>query len=100
MVLGGETEHTLRRIVKYGDGWLPRAMKPSMIREGMAKLQRLAEEAGRDPASISVSAFSPPSKQEVIEEYKDMAVERVILWVPPKDENDTLRRLDRYVDWM
>ena len=100
MVLGGETDYTLRRIVQYGDGWLPRAIRPAMVLEGIEKLHRFAQQAGRDPATISVSVFSPPAKQEVVAQYADAAVDRVILWVPPKGEDDTLRRLDRYVGWM
>ena len=54
------------------------------------------EEADRDPDTISVSAFAPPAKDEVINGFRDTGVERVILMVPPQDADDTLRRLDRY----
>ena len=100
MVLGGETDHTLKRIVRYADGWLPRAMRPQIVTEGMQRLRRFAEEAGRDPASISVSAFAPPAKDEVIEGFREAGVERVILMVPPQDADATLRRLDRYAGWV
>jgi probable F420-dependent oxidoreductase len=100
LILGGETEHTLRRIVRQGDGWLPRAMKPEVVIEGMVKLARFAEEAGRDPATISVSVFAPPPKDRVIHQFRDTTVDRVILMVPPQDESSTLARLDRYAAWV
>ena len=100
LLLGGETDHTLRRIVRQADGWLPRAMKPEVVIEGMAKLTRFAEEAGRDPASISVSVFAPPPKDIVVNQFRDTTVERVILMVPPQDEAKTLARLDRYAAWV
>ena len=100
LILGGETDYTLRRIVRVADGWLPRAMKPEIVTDGMAKLRRFAEQAGRDPDSISVSAFAPPPKDEVVSGFRDTGVERVILMVPPRDEDDTLRRLDRYAAWV
>ena len=100
VVLGGETDFTLRRIVRLADGWLPRAMRPEVVIQGMQKLQRFAREAGRDPDSISVSAFAPPAKQEVIDSFRDTAVQRVILMLPPQDEDATLRRMDRYAAWV
>ncbi len=100
MVLGGETDHTLRRIVRVADGWLPRAMRPEIVHEGMAKLRQFARDAGRDPDSISVSAFAPPPREAVVEGFRDTGVERVILMVPPRDTDDTLRRMDRYAAWV
>ena len=100
MVLGGETDHTLRRIVRVADGWLPRAMRPEIVHEGLAKLRQFARDAGRDPDSISVSAFAPPPREAVVEGFRDTGVERVILMVPPRDTDDTLRRMDRYAAWV
>jgi probable F420-dependent oxidoreductase len=100
MVLGGETDHTLKRIVKYADGWLPRAIKPERVLDGMNRLKVFAEEAGRDPDSISVSVFAPPPKDDVVARFRDTTVERVILMVPPRNEAETLSRLDRYANWV
>ncbi len=100
LILGGETDHTLKRIVRLGDGWLPRAMNPERVIAGMEKLQRFAEEAGRYPATISVSVFAPPPKDDVINRFRETAAERVILMVPPQDADATLRRLDRYANWV
>lgn len=100
LILGGETDHTLKRIVRLGDGWLPRAMNPERVIVGMEKLQRFAEEAGRDPATISVSVFAPPPKDDVINRFRETAAERVILMIPPQDADATLRRLDRYATWV
>ena len=96
MVLGGETIHTLRRIVRVGNGWLPRAVDVEAVLDGLVTLDRLAEEAGRDPATISVSPFAPPPRDEVIARFRDTRVESVILMLPPEERDDTLRRMDRY----
>ena len=96
MYLGGETDHTLRRIVRQGNGWLPRAMKPETVIQGMQRLDEFATEAGRDPDSIAVSVFAPPPTDAVVNQFRGTRVERVILMVPPRDEADTLRRMDRY----
>jgi alkanesulfonate monooxygenase SsuD/methylene tetrahydromethanopterin reductase-like flavin-dependent oxidoreductase (luciferase family) len=52
---GGHAEVTLRRVVKWGDGWMPLAYGPGEeARAAFDKLRRLAEEAGRDPATIGI----------------------------------------------
>jgi len=52
---GGHAEATLRRVVKYGDGWMPLAYGPGdEARAAFDKLRRMAEAAGRDPATIGL----------------------------------------------
>ena len=96
LILGGETTHTLRRVVKYCDGWLPRARDPERVLKALANLRQLAGEAGRDMSSISVSFFAPPPREEIIDRFKQTEAERIILWLPSEDSDATLSRLDRY----
>lgn len=100
LILGGETDHTLKRIVRSADGWLPRAVNPDRIIAGMERLKAFAREAGRDPATIPVSVFAPPPTDEVINRFKETDAERIVVMVPPRDTADTLRRLDRYAAWV
>src|SRR4051794_7807450 len=52
---GGHAEATLRRVVRYGDGWMPLAYGPGdEARAAFDRLRRMAEEAGRDPATIGL----------------------------------------------
>jgi probable F420-dependent oxidoreductase len=51
--IGGYTEATLERIVRLGDGWFPQA-DPDIARPQIEQLRKLAEVAGRDPASIGI----------------------------------------------
>jgi probable F420-dependent oxidoreductase len=52
---GGHAEATLRRVVKWGDGWMPLAYAPGEeARAALDKLRRMAEAAGRDPATIGI----------------------------------------------
>ncbi len=51
------TDAALRRVVRCADGWMPLVipgLDPKTVREGVVRLRQLAEEAGRDPASIPV----------------------------------------------
>ena len=100
ILLGGETDHTLRRVIKYCDGWLPRARDPEIIVRGIARLNELAEEAGRDTESISVNVFAPRPDAELIDRFKSMGVARIVLWLPPEDRNAVSRRLDGYTRFL
>ena len=52
---GGHADVTLRRVAKWGDGWMPLAYPPGeAARAAIAKLHAYAEEAGRDPATIGI----------------------------------------------
>lgn len=96
--IGGETDHTLKRIVKYGDGWLPRMRDPNMVLAGIGKLRAFARAAGRNENSIAISAFGLAAKDEAIKPVRDAGVERAILAVAPGSPDDMLRRLDRYAE--
>jgi probable F420-dependent oxidoreductase len=94
--LGGETEHTLRRVVRQADGWLPRMRDPQQVLTGIERMRALAREAGRDEDSLTISAFGVAGKAEALAPLADAGVHRAIVALAPGNENDTLRRLDRH----
>lgn len=51
----GNAEGSIRRAARYGQGWLPAGIGPDRIREGRAKLDGYAREAGRDPSEIAIA---------------------------------------------
>lgn len=55
--MGGSSQYVFKRVVEWGDGWMPVRFKPEDIKEGRATLNALAQRAGRDPQSIAVLAF-------------------------------------------
>ncbi|MCH7742782.1 MAG: LLM class F420-dependent oxidoreductase [Proteobacteria bacterium] len=91
VLLGGESIHTLRRIVDYCDGWLPRARDPEKVLQGMDTLRQLAQEAGRE---IPVSIFAAPPK--LLSRFADAGAKRSILMLPADNTEITLKRLDDY----
>ncbi|MBV9249087.1 MAG: LLM class F420-dependent oxidoreductase [Acetobacteraceae bacterium] len=96
ILLGGETEHTLKRVVAYCDGWLPRAGAGFQPKEGMDRLRQFASAAGRDPAGFSVTVFRAPAETAALEPYRQAGVHRILLEVPDVGRDEILRVLDQY----
>ena len=95
IILGGETDYTLKRVVEFCDGWLPRPRAD--IEDGMKRLRRIADEGERNLETISVTVFGAPPKLEKLEQYREMGVDRVLLQIPTQDRESCLRVLDSYM---
>src|SRR5216684_2684526 len=57
VLLGGESGHTLQRVVDFCDGWFPRGRAAEVILPALKDLRERAAKAGRDMKTISVSVF-------------------------------------------
>ena len=96
ILVGGETDHTLRRVVEWADGWFPRGRGGFDPAEGMARLKRIADEAGRSMDTINVSLFGVEPSREALDRAAEAGVTRAILGLPSNDRDDVMRRLDRH----
>lgn len=94
--LGGESEHTLERVVTHGDGWLPRARNPAAVLDGILQLHRISEAAGRDPKLIRISAIGVTPSVAAITPLQEAGIERVVLTLPGDSERSALEKLDSY----
>jgi probable F420-dependent oxidoreductase len=79
VLLAGDAKNVLERVVAWGDGWLPLGVMPDQLREKRATLDRLAKEAGRDPAAITISVHGQPADRDLIKRLLDAGATRVIL---------------------
>ncbi|MEO8458122.1 MAG: LLM class flavin-dependent oxidoreductase, partial [Chloroflexota bacterium] len=96
--VGGNGDHTLRRVVQYGDGWMPIPGRGVQVSDRMIELQKLASEAGRGP--IPVTVYGTLARPEVVEHYRDIGVDRCIFWLAPVPEAEAIPMLDRYTELM
>jgi probable F420-dependent oxidoreductase len=46
--IGGRSDAALRRVGRLGDGWIPSFIPPSELRDGLARIQAFAHDAGRE----------------------------------------------------
>jgi alkanesulfonate monooxygenase SsuD/methylene tetrahydromethanopterin reductase-like flavin-dependent oxidoreductase (luciferase family) len=86
----------LRRVVEYCDGWFPRPSHGFDPEKDMARLHRIAGEAGRDPATLSVTVFRLPHKKGEIARYEAAGIERGLLQFPGLKRDEILRSLDTF----
>jgi len=98
IVMGGDGSTTFDRVIEFCDGWMPIGGRaPIPIRERVATLHRQAEQAGRDPQSISVSIWGAKPDRTALTELEQAGVERAIFTVPAADRDTVLGRLDSYL---
>ena len=82
IILGGETDYTLRRVVEYCDGWFPRPGRGYEIKQQLDRLHHMAEEKGRDPKTLSTSVFRAPPDRAALKEYEAAGIDRAVLEIP------------------
>ena len=96
ILLGGETDHTLRRVVEFCDGWLPRFRPDFDAKHQVARLRHVAESAARDFATLSTTVFRPPADAAVLAGLREAGIQRALLEVPDLGRDEILRALDGY----
>ena len=96
ILLGGHTPKALQRVVNYCDGWMPIGVRAGNIIESITDLRRRAEQAGRDPKSISVTICGTPPDEGLVERYRTAGVERLIFALPPADRDTVLPLMESY----
>ena len=99
VLLGGDARNVLERVVAWGDGWLPNRVTPDQLREKRAALDRLAEEAGRDPARLTISVHGQSADRDLIARLHDAGATRVIVRpATTKSEPEMVRELTRIAE--
>jgi probable F420-dependent oxidoreductase len=96
VLLGGESDHTLRRVVDFCDGWLPRGRGGFDAAQHMQRLKRMAEAHGRSMETLSVSVFGARPDAGTLAAYREAGISRAILPLPPAPRDEVWTVLDRY----
>ena len=94
IMIGGNSPGTFKRVLDYGDEWLPIMGRGAPIEEQIAELQRQAKERGRAPIPITV--FGARADSETIERLGAAGVTRCLFGLPPAGEEKILPLLDRF----
>jgi probable F420-dependent oxidoreductase len=98
VIVGGAFHLAARRAIRYGDGILPAAPSAGSgsPEDFMPRFRKMAEEAGRDPASLSVTLGGAPEDLAVLRRNRDLGVTRMTVRLPPASGEEILPILDRW----
>ncbi|HZU88715.1 MAG TPA: LLM class F420-dependent oxidoreductase [Stellaceae bacterium] len=96
IIVGGAYPWAARRAIRYGDGWIPLAgARYGDPLDYLPRFRQMAEEAGRDPRSLSVTVGGAPEDPDLLRRYRDLGVARVNFPVPAAKQDEVLPVLDR-----
>ena len=100
IIVGGAFPYSARRAIRYGDGWMPqvtdKATTPLIAL--IPRFRQMAAEAGRDPATLSISIGGQQPDLDLIRRYEDLGVERVSASLLSEAEATILPILDRWAE--
>lgn len=95
--MGGSSQYVFKRIVEWGNGWMPVRATVEQITQGRATLTKMAEQAGRDPKSIDVLAFGAPGRFRERAEIADLesaGVGEVTIWLTQAEGHDAIGEIE------
>lgn len=96
VILGGNAKNVFKRVVEYGNGWMPTTASVEEIRMGRSQITELANNAGLDPKTFEISAFHQPADPKLIEELSQNGADRVILELKTASEDEALSQLNGF----
>ena len=94
ILMGGQGSKALRGVIEYCDGWMPIPARIENLVAQVSDFRRQAEQAGRDPKSISITIFWGRSDKAAIEQYEKAGAERVIFLLPPAPRDTVMPKID------
>ena len=95
ILLGGVAPQVFKRIVAYGNGWMPTRSTPELIQQGRAVLNELAVEAGRDPTSITVLAYLVPAERTGLKALAEAGADAAVVRLEGESEEAALAQLEQ-----
>ena len=94
VLVGAHGFRGLRRVVRYGNGWMPVEAAVRDVKKEIRNLHNLAEQNGRDPKSFDVTMTLARADQSSLDRNREAGVTRVLLSLPVGHANVILPKLD------
>ena len=92
VILGGMARRVLRRVADHADGWMPNRVTPAQIEDSRARLDAMAAEGGRDPASITITVYGQEPNRDVVQPFLDSGADRVVVRPDFYDSEESMNR--------
>jgi probable F420-dependent oxidoreductase len=85
--LGGHVPKALERVARTYDGWCPLSNDPADYGKKVTTIRQLAKECGRNPDSLTMSAFVDPHNGalsvDTMKAFRDAGASRIVLFSQP-----------------
>ena len=98
VLLGGMAKNVFKRVVEYGDGWMPNRVTPEDVKKGRAKLDELADAAGRDPKSIQIMVFGQQADRDLLKTLEEAGADSVAVRLETASEEESLNSLEKMAE--
>ena len=93
IIVGGNGERVLDRVVAFGDEWMPNRIESvDELRARIDRLSQMSADAGR--ATPKISLYAAPAQATEMASYEAIGVSRYVLFVPPVPRPEAEERLD------
>ena len=79
VILGGMARNVLRRVVAWGDGWMPNRISPSELEKSRQILDTLAAEAGRNPSALTITFYGQAPERAAVQDLLNAGADRVVV---------------------
>ena len=84
----------LRRVVRWGEGWIPVRISPENIRTARAQIRELCISEDRDPAEIEITIHSQPPDKSIIKAFGKAGADRVLIGLGAPEHHQALEELE------
>ena len=98
VLLGGMAKNVLRRVARWGDGWMPNRVTPEDIKKGRAALDELADAAGRDPKSIQIMVFGQKADRDLLNALEEAGADSVAVRLETGNEEEAINNLEKMAE--
>jgi probable F420-dependent oxidoreductase len=99
VILGGAFPWAARRAIRYGNGWYPNAASGNP-EEYLPAFRKMAQEAGRDPASLPVTIGGASDDLDKLKRFRDFGAVRVNVSLMSETRDEILPRLDKWAGYI
>jgi probable F420-dependent oxidoreductase len=96
ILLGGESDYTLKRVVEFCDGWFPRASAKFDAKQAVGLLRQMASTRGRDFSTLSITVFRAPADEAKLAGYREAGISGALLEIPDLSRDEILKVLDSH----
>ena len=92
--LGGHAKNVFKRLVSWGNAWMPNRITPKEIEDGRKQIESLCIESGRDPNEIGITVYGVAADRELLKDFESAGAERAVVSIDSVEEKQAIEQLE------